>query len=175
MNATAERSIDRRPAAFRLLIALWRLEPRWYSRPAAGTTATAAAEDDGDDTPAPIAKAEGEAGGEVTISNWALYIDKDTIPEYEEESGISVDYIEDINSYYEYFGKMRPQLEQGESGGRSLMVAGDWLAKKMYDLGYIAADRQGGDRAGVREPEPGGQGAEHGSELGATRSRGRAG
>ena len=32
---------------------------------------------------------------------------------------------------------MQPLLDRGDSGGRSLMVAGDWLAKKMYDLGYI--------------------------------------
>ena len=32
---------------------------------------------------------------------------------------------------------MQPLLADGESGGRSLMVASDWLAKKLYDLGYI--------------------------------------
>ncbi len=138
MNATAERSSDRRPIAFRLLIAFMALGSALVLAACGGDDGGGSGlEDDGDDTPAPIAKAEGEPSGEVTISNWALYVDKDTIPEYEEESGISVDYIEDINSYYEFLGKMRPQLEQGESGGRSLMVAGDWLAKKMYDLGYL--------------------------------------
>ena len=82
-------------------------------------------------------KAEGKPSGDLTISNWALYIDKQTIPEFEQATGINVDYIEDINSYDEFFGKMQPLLAQGESGGRSLMVATDWLAKKMYDLGYI--------------------------------------
>jgi len=52
-------------------------------------------------------------------------------------AGISVKYIEDINSYDEFFGKMQPLLAKGDSGGRSLMVATDWLAKKEYDLGYI--------------------------------------
>jgi spermidine/putrescine transport system substrate-binding protein len=32
---------------------------------------------------------------------------------------------------------MQPILANGESGGRSLMVASDALAKKEYDLGYI--------------------------------------
>jgi spermidine/putrescine transport system substrate-binding protein len=85
----------------------------------------------------PVAKAEGKATGELTISNWALYIDRKTVPEFEEETGVSVNYVEDINSYDEFFGKLQPQLDRGESGGRSLMVAGDWLAKQMYDLGYI--------------------------------------
>ncbi|HKH41673.1 MAG TPA: spermidine/putrescine ABC transporter substrate-binding protein, partial [Solirubrobacterales bacterium] len=84
-----------------------------------------------------VAKAEGKPSGNLTISNWALYIDKATIPEFEKQTGIHVDYIEDINSYDEFFGKMQPLLAEGESGGRSLMVATDWLAKKMYDLGYI--------------------------------------
>ncbi len=84
-----------------------------------------------------VAEAEGEPSGELVISNWALYIDQQTIPDFEDETGVSVKYVEDINSYYEFYGKMRPLLEQGQSGGRSLLVAGDWLAKRMYDLGYI--------------------------------------
>jgi spermidine/putrescine transport system substrate-binding protein len=83
------------------------------------------------------AQAQGEPSGDLTISNWALYIDKQTIPEFEQQTGISVKYIEDINSYEEFFGKMQPVLERGESGERSLMVATDWLAKRMYDLGYL--------------------------------------
>jgi spermidine/putrescine transport system substrate-binding protein len=85
----------------------------------------------------PVAKAKGKPSGDLTISNWALYIDKKTIPEFEQATGIHVHYIEDINSYDEFFGKMQPLLADGQSGGRSLMVATDWLAKKMYDLGYI--------------------------------------
>jgi len=85
----------------------------------------------------PTAKAQGKPSGDLTISNWALYIDKKTIPEFEQATGINVHYIEDINSYDEFFGKMQPLLSQGQSGGRSLMVATDWLAKEMYDLGYI--------------------------------------
>jgi spermidine/putrescine transport system substrate-binding protein len=89
------------------------------------------------DTTVSVAKAEGKPSGDLTISNWALYIDKATIPEFEQSTGIHVDYVEDINSYDEFFGKMQPLLANGDSGGRSLMVATDWLAKKMYDLGYI--------------------------------------
>jgi spermidine/putrescine transport system substrate-binding protein len=90
-----------------------------------------------DEVEVTTATAEGKPSGDLTISNWALYIDKQTVPEFEKESGISVKYVEDINSYHEFFGKMQPLLDRGESGGRSAMVAGDWLAKRMYDLGYI--------------------------------------
>jgi spermidine/putrescine transport system substrate-binding protein len=79
----------------------------------------------------------GEASGELTISNWPLYIDKQTIANFEEESGVTTKYIEDINDNTEFFGKLRPQLAQGESGGRSIIVPTDWMVEKMYDLGYI--------------------------------------
>ncbi|HEU4944022.1 MAG TPA: spermidine/putrescine ABC transporter substrate-binding protein, partial [Solirubrobacterales bacterium] len=46
-------------------------------------------------------------------------------------------YIEDINSNDGFFGKLQPQLEQGDSGGRSLFVVADYMAKQMYDLGYL--------------------------------------
>ena len=107
----------------------------------AGSIALAAcgSSDDGDTdtTTVPIATATGKPSGDLTISNWALYIDKQTVPDFEQESGINVDYVEDINSYDEFFGKMQPLLDKGESGGRSLMVANDVLARRMYELGYL--------------------------------------
>lgn len=82
----------------------------------------------------------GPAKGELTISNWPGYIDpgpKGTVAEFEDKTGISVDYIEDINSNDGFFGKLQPQLEQGESGGRDVFVVADYMAKQMYDLGYL--------------------------------------
>ena len=82
----------------------------------------------------------GPVEGELTISNWPGYIDpgKDgTVAEFEEKTGVSVKYIEDINSNLQFFGKMQPLLDQGESGGRDIIVVTDWMAKRMYDLGYL--------------------------------------
>jgi spermidine/putrescine transport system substrate-binding protein len=82
----------------------------------------------------------GPAKGELTISNWPGYIDpgsKGTVAEFEDKTGVSVDYIEDINANDAFFGKLQPQLEQGESGGRSVFVVADYMAKQMYDLGYL--------------------------------------
>ena len=82
----------------------------------------------------------GKPSGEVTISNWPGYIDpgKDgTVAEFEKATGVDVKYIEDINSNTQFFGKLQPQLARGDSGGRSLFVVTDWLAKEMYDLGYL--------------------------------------
>jgi spermidine/putrescine transport system substrate-binding protein len=82
----------------------------------------------------------GPASGKLTISNWPGYIDpgkNGTVAEFEKETGVKVDYIEDINSNDGFFGKLQPQLEQGESGGRSIFVVADYMAKQMYDLGYL--------------------------------------
>ena len=62
------------------------------------------------------AEAEGEASGTLTISNWPFYIDKQTIPDFEEETDITVDYTEDVNDNNQFFGKVQPLLDQGESG-----------------------------------------------------------
>jgi spermidine/putrescine transport system substrate-binding protein len=82
----------------------------------------------------------GKPTGEITISNWPGYIDpgkNGTVAEFEQRFGVSVDYIEDINDNVQFFGKLQPQLDQGQSGGRSMFVVTDWMAKQMYDLGYL--------------------------------------
>jgi spermidine/putrescine transport system substrate-binding protein len=98
---------------------------------------------------APKVKLEGKPSGSLTISNWPLYIDKGTVPAFEKESGVSVKYIEDINSNEEFFNKLRPQLEQGESGGRSIFVLADYMVTKMHKLGYL----QEFDKSGLPEVE----------------------
>ncbi len=121
-------------ASRRLLIAVMSL---------AATLAVAACGSDsvGGGNEAEIQTAQGgKATGEVTISNWPGYIDpgkNGSVAEFEEESGVSVDYIEDVNDNVQFFGKLQPQLEQGQSGGRSLFVVTDWMANQMYELGYL--------------------------------------
>ncbi|HST70777.1 MAG TPA: spermidine/putrescine ABC transporter substrate-binding protein [Solirubrobacterales bacterium] len=85
----------------------------------------------------------GPVKGDLTISNWPGYIDpgedgkEGTVAQFEKETGVSVKYFEDVNDNEEFFGKLQPQLDQGESGGRSIFVVTDWMAKDMYDLGYL--------------------------------------
>ncbi len=82
----------------------------------------------------------GPVEGSLTISNWPGYIDpgkEGTVADFEKESGVKVKYIEDVNDNNTFFGKMQPLLEQGESGGRSIFVVTDWMAKQMWDLGYL--------------------------------------
>ena len=84
-----------------------------------------------------VAEAKGEPSGDLTISNWPFYIDNQTVPDFEQATGISVKYVEDVNDNTAFFGKMQPLLEQGQSGGRDMFIVTDWMAKKMYDLGYL--------------------------------------
>ncbi len=91
----------------------------------------------GSDAEVTTAEATGEVGGELVISQWPFYIDRKTIPEFEKQSGVKVDYIEDVNDNNEIFAKLRPDLQNGESAERSIVVVSDWMAKKMYDLGYL--------------------------------------
>jgi spermidine/putrescine transport system substrate-binding protein len=100
----------------------------------------------GDDTVGGASEEEvqtAEAGpveGKLTISNWPGYIDpgkNGTAAEFEDEYGVTIDYIEDINSNLQFFGKMQPLLDQGESGGRDIVVVTDWMAARMHDLGYL--------------------------------------
>jgi spermidine/putrescine transport system substrate-binding protein len=83
----------------------------------------------------------GDVSGDFNISNWVGYIDKgsgNTIEEFEAEyPGTTVDYKEDVNDNATFFGEVQPLLDQGESGGRSMFVVTDWMAKQMYDLGYL--------------------------------------
>jgi len=88
------------------------------------------------------------AGGDGTalrFDNWPLYIDIDeedenvrpTLAAFEEETGISVEYVEAINSNEEYFAKILPQLQSGQSIGADLFVVTDWLVARLIGLGYL--------------------------------------
>ncbi len=110
---------------------------------AALTLAACGGDDDGvgggADQDVPTAEA-GPVEGEITISNWPGYIDKgegNTIDEFEAETGVTVKYAEDINDNVQFFNQIKPQLDQGSSGGRSLLVVTDWMARRMHDLGYV--------------------------------------
>ena len=84
--------------------------------------------------------AKGPAKGSFTFSQWPLYIDpgkKGTVAQFEKDTGIGLKYVEEINDNDQFFGKIRPQLARGDSGGRSLITVSDWLAARMDKLGYL--------------------------------------
>ena len=85
---------------------------------------------------------KGEISKTLTFANWPLYIDVDgkrrpTLDKFEKEYGTKVKYVEEVNDNVEFFGKVRQQYAQGNSGGRDLHVVTDWLAARMNRLGYV--------------------------------------
>lgn len=71
----------------------------------------------------------------VNWSNWPLYIDLDeesgtrpSLDAFQKETGITVNYTEDINDNNEFFAKVRTQLEQGQDIGRDVVILTDWMA-----------------------------------------------
>ena len=82
---------------------------------------------------------KGEISGPLYVANWPLYIEEDrgTLKEFEAEYGASVKYVEEVNDNVEFFGKVRQQYDQGESGGRDIHVVTDWMAARMQRLGYV--------------------------------------
>ena len=102
------------------------------TQPSAGASAT----------PADI----GEVGGELNFSNWTEYIDvagkgnkqhSPTIRDFESETGVTVNYVEDINDNNSFFAKIRNQLAAGEDTGRDLVVFTDWMAARLINLGWV--------------------------------------
>ncbi len=84
----------------------------------------------------------GQIAKTLTFSNWPLYIDvkgktHPTLDDFQKKYGTHVKYIEEINDNVEFFGKVRQQYAQGNSGGRDLHVVTDWLAERMKRLGYV--------------------------------------
>lgn len=90
--------------------------------------------------------AQGPAG-EVTFVNWPFYIDKKrangeathpTLDQFTQETGIAVDYLEQITSYEEFHAKVFRLLENEQSTGYDLLITGfpKWYPIMMA-LGYL--------------------------------------
>ncbi|MEV0979944.1 extracellular solute-binding protein [Streptomyces sp. NPDC049915] len=81
----------------------------------------------------------------LTWANWPLYIDTDdahpnrrpTLEAFEKQSGIAVDYVEEINDNDEFFGKISPALMNHQSTGRDLIVISDWMCARFVRLGWV--------------------------------------
>lgn len=73
-----------------------------------------------------------EAGDTVNFANWPFYMDQAKDDEgqvynpslrlFTEQSGINVNYQDVINSNEEFFGRLRPQLQAGDSTGWDIIV-----------------------------------------------------
>ncbi|ELS56809.1 polyamine ABC transporter substrate-binding protein [Streptomyces viridochromogenes] len=81
----------------------------------------------------------------LTWANWPLYIDTDdadatrrpTLEAFEKRTGISVEYVEEINDNDEFFGKISPALMNHQRTDRDLVVISDWMCARFVRLGWV--------------------------------------
>ncbi|MFZ2015653.1 MAG: spermidine/putrescine ABC transporter substrate-binding protein [Nocardioides sp.] len=78
----------------------------------------------------------------LIISNWPAYIDPihkpgSTVSVFEKQTGISVQYTDDVNDNAEFYAKVKNQLASCQSIQRDMIVMTDWMAARMIGLGWI--------------------------------------
>jgi spermidine/putrescine transport system substrate-binding protein len=81
----------------------------------------------------------------LNFSNWQLYIDVDeedpnlrpTLEQFTEETGVTVNYTEDINDNDSFYARISPQLRAGQDTGRDLMALTDWMAARLIRQEFV--------------------------------------
>src|SRR5947208_4386062 len=81
--------------------------------------------------------------GNWTFSNWPLYIDKSVLKSFDKKYGGHVKYVEDINDNFEFFAKVRQQLQAKQPINRDLVALTDYMAARWVRNGYTEAFDQG--------------------------------
>jgi spermidine/putrescine transport system substrate-binding protein len=76
-------------------------------------------------------------------SNWPFYIDEDddgnypTLLRFQEQTGISVNYMVDYDDNNTYYAKVRDQLQLGQDIGADIVVPTEWMAARWGQLGFV--------------------------------------
>src|SRR6476659_6080863 len=92
----------------------------------------------------PSASDRSDVDKTVNWSNWQAYIDVDdktqahpTLDTFKKQTGITVNYTEDVNDNDEFFAKIKPQLSAGQDCGRDTFCLTDWMAARLIRLGWV--------------------------------------
>jgi spermidine/putrescine transport system substrate-binding protein len=75
--------------------------------------------------------------GNWTFSNWPLYIDKKVLKQFDKRYGGHVKYVEDINDNFEFYGKVRQQLQAKKAIGRDIVTLTDYMAARWVRDNYV--------------------------------------
>jgi spermidine/putrescine transport system substrate-binding protein len=85
-----------------------------------------------DETAATTEAAAEELADTLRFSNWQLYIDRDpktkkiaSLEQFTAQTGVKVEYVEDVNDNATYFGKIQGPLSQGRGIDRDIIVMTD--------------------------------------------------
>lgn len=110
----------------------------------AGAGLLSACGNDSSDQPAAVDQSTSDP--QLNVANWPLYIDTKkvdgqktypTLMDFEDESGVTVNYTEPINDMEEIFAKIRPILESGGDTGSDMFMLTDWLVARLITLGWL--------------------------------------
>ena len=79
----------------------------------------------------------------LIVSNWPAYIDPrkkptSTMSVFQDQTGITVDYTDDVNDNNDFYAKVKNQLGACQPIDRDIMILTDWMAARMIDLGWVA-------------------------------------
>lgn len=83
------------------------------------------------------AQGGGEVGGKLSVLNWPLYIDEDSVKDFEDQTGTDTKYSESLNDNNEFFAKYQRQFSQDQYPGFDIAIPTSWMAKRLIDLGYV--------------------------------------
>ncbi len=107
---------------------------------ACGTSGTPA---ESEERPSATGQDESDSEKKLAWANWTLYLDYDeetqsypTLDAFMEDTGIQVDYSEDIDGNDTYYGKIQGQLANGQDIGQDIVTLTDWMAGRMISRGY---------------------------------------
>ena len=89
------------------------------------------------------AKDTSEQDKTLNWANWTLYLDLaedgktyPTLEAFQEQTGITVTYSEDVDGNDSFYGRVQGQLANGDDIGQDIVVLTDWMAGRMIRLGY---------------------------------------
>lgn len=93
-----------------------------------------------------VPSANGAPGdGPLRWANWTEYLDQDengtsfpTLARFEEQSGIDVEYAEDIEDNDSFYGRVSRQLSSGQDIGHDVVTLTDWMAARWIRQDYVA-------------------------------------
>jgi len=77
------------------------------------------------------------AGNTLRISNWPLYMADGFVEEFQNATGITVDYKEDFNDNEQWFAKAKEPLSRKQDIGADLAVPTSFMAVRLHSLGWL--------------------------------------
>jgi spermidine/putrescine transport system substrate-binding protein len=73
----------------------------------------------------------------LRISNWSFYMADGFIAEFQNKTGITVDYKEDFNDNEEWFAKVKEPLSRKQDIGCDLVVPTSFMVGRLHSLGWL--------------------------------------